>query len=120
MIPSRTMADPDSAANEASPPVAEVPASAAGLNAPNDGKEDGDQDAASVHTTTADLFSQTGGDSPSGLQSKQHMLGLDINYPWGWSGSSYDDYEYGNDLTWRLGMAGSQMMQCRYRSRYPR
>jgi hypothetical protein len=89
------MADPDSDAHEHSPPVPEVLPSASGSNAPNDGEED----AASVETTTADLFSQSGEDSPYGRKSKQHRLGLDISYPWGWSGSLYDDYEYENDST---------------------
>ncbi|KAJ8131775.1 hypothetical protein O1611_g1848 [Lasiodiplodia mahajangana] len=44
-------------------------------------------------TTTADLCSQRQGGSPPSSQSTQHKLGLDINRPWGWSGSSYDDYD---------------------------
>ncbi|TAQ90941.1 hypothetical protein B7494_g700 [Chlorociboria aeruginascens] len=79
----RTMAGPDSAAHEHSPP------SASSSNVPNDGEED----ATNVDTTAADLFSQSGEDSPYGRKSKQHRLGLDINYPWGWSGSLYDDYD---------------------------
>lgn len=43
-------------------------------------------------TRTEDLFSQTG-DGPS-LSSDERQLGLDIIYPWGWSGSSYSDFEY--------------------------
>jgi hypothetical protein len=71
----------------------------AGADAASDnlkgGGEDGNQDAASVKTTTADLFSEDGGAAaPSGPNSKQrHKLGLSITAPLGWDGSSYNDYE---------------------------
>ncbi|KAF5011778.1 hypothetical protein FDECE_2145 [Fusarium decemcellulare] len=48
------------------------------------------QDAISVKTTTDDLFSQG---SQEDTPSKEHSLGLEIKYPWGWSGSAYDDYD---------------------------
>jgi hypothetical protein len=59
------------------------------------GGEDGIQDAASVRTTTADLFPEDGEAAvPSGPSSKRrNQLGLSITAPWGWDGSSYNDYE---------------------------
>jgi len=59
----------------------------------DDGDEDGSQDAASVKTATADFFPDYEGDVPAERSSKHHKLGLDINEPWGWDGSSYNDYE---------------------------
>ncbi|KAI8966064.1 putative ankyrin repeat protein [Daldinia sp. FL1419] len=50
-------------------------------------------DAVSVTSVTADLFPQTSGPLPPSSIYKQHKLGLDINYPLGWSGSAYDDYD---------------------------
>ncbi|RYP16723.1 hypothetical protein DL765_004959 [Monosporascus sp. GIB2] len=90
------MTDPDHIASEASPPTLEpnerpqgkAPASDAGSNASN-----ANEDAISIETTTTDIFSQSGRSSSAGTESKQHKLGLDINYPWGWSGSAYDDYD---------------------------
>jgi hypothetical protein len=58
-----------------------------------DAGEHGIQDAVSVKTTTANIFPEYGQDAPPGPESKQHKLGLDINEPWGWDGSSYNDYE---------------------------
>lgn len=55
---------------------------------------EGNQDAASVRTTTDALFGNSDRGSEPAVGSKEHKLGLDINYPWGWSGSFYDDYEY--------------------------
>lgn len=49
-----------------------------------------DSDAVSVQTKTTDIFSSSEEDLPS---SNQHELGLDINFPRGWDGSSYNDYE---------------------------
>jgi hypothetical protein len=49
----------------------------------SDGEDGSGQDAASVETTTTDLFSKNESHEP-GLEpeSKQHKLGLDINEPW--------------------------------------
>ncbi|KAK4244200.1 hypothetical protein C7999DRAFT_44090 [Corynascus novoguineensis] len=47
-------------------------------------------DAVSVETKTTDIFSGSETGLPS---SNQHELGLDINYPRGWNGSSYNDYD---------------------------
>jgi hypothetical protein len=47
--------------------------------------------AVSPETRTEDLFSENGDDPP--LASDERQLGLDINRLWGWSGSSYSDYE---------------------------
>ncbi|RYP51143.1 hypothetical protein DL768_003490 [Monosporascus sp. mg162] len=90
------MTDADRIASEASPPALELnerpqakaPASAAGSNTSN-----ANEDSISTNTTTTDIFSQSGKSFSAGTESKQHKLGLDINYPWGWSGSSYDDYD---------------------------
>ncbi|KAI0099851.1 putative ankyrin repeat protein [Nemania sp. FL0031] len=71
---------------------AEASASSSGLDAVID-VETKDHDADNAKTTTADLFSQKEGGSSPCSHSKQHKLGLDINRPWGWSGSSYDDYD---------------------------
>ncbi|KAL2192491.1 putative ankyrin repeat protein [Corynascus similis CBS 632.67] len=49
-----------------------------------------DSDAVSVQTKTTDIFSSSEEDLPS---SNQHELGLDINFPRGWDGSSYNDYD---------------------------
>lgn len=58
------------------------------------GSEDENQDAASIKTTTADFFPEYGrADALWAPSPKQHKLGLDINHPWGWDGSSYNDYE---------------------------
>lgn len=46
-----------------------------------------------AETVTDDLFS-TSGKSESDSETKEHKLGLDINFPWGWAGSKYNDYEY--------------------------
>ncbi|KAG5799177.1 hypothetical protein H9Q69_001809 [Fusarium xylarioides] len=54
-------------------------------NIEQDEKED---DAVSIKTTTDDLLGEGTDTSP-----REHKLGLDINFPWGWSGSSYDDYD---------------------------
>lgn len=72
-------------------PVLVVNTAAPNNNAEQDEKED---DAVSIQTTTDDLL---GEGTETSL--REHKLGLDINFPWGWSGSSYDDYEYGMDLT---------------------
>ncbi|KAI1099976.1 putative ankyrin repeat protein [Jackrogersella minutella] len=95
------MAEPDSVAGVASTTASgtqeqseiEAPASNTESNAPNDAEEDKDNDAASIKTTTTDIFSKSETSSSKGSESKQHKLGLDINYPWGWSGSNYDDYD---------------------------
>ncbi|KAI1128725.1 putative ankyrin repeat protein [Nemania abortiva] len=73
-------------------PETETATSRTGLNA-LDAEEDENLDAASVKTTTTDLFSQREESSSPGPESKQHELGLEIKYPWGWSGSLYDDYD---------------------------
>jgi hypothetical protein len=60
-----------------------------------DAGEGGNQDAASVKTlktTTTDLLN-SGLDEWSAPEPKQRKLGLDINEPLGWNGSSYNDYE---------------------------
>ncbi|RYP78211.1 hypothetical protein DL771_000688 [Monosporascus sp. 5C6A] len=90
------MTDPNPITSEASPlalepnerPQAKAPASDAGSNTSN-----ANVDAISIKTTTTDIFSRSGRSSSAGTESKQHKLGFDINYPWGWSGSSYDDYD---------------------------
>jgi hypothetical protein len=69
------------------------PRATAGGTSSGSADEEGNQDAASVKTTTADFFPDYQADAPSGSSSKQHKLGLDINEPWGWDGSSYNDYE---------------------------
>ncbi|KAH6603971.1 hypothetical protein Trco_007417 [Trichoderma cornu-damae] len=58
--------------------------------------EEGDEAerADSPETQTEDLFSQNGDSPPSVSEFKQRQPGLDIVRPWGWSGSSYSDYEY--------------------------
>jgi hypothetical protein len=43
--------------------------------------------------TSDDGLSDFGLDVLSDAQLKQHKLGLHINEPWGWDGSSYNDYE---------------------------
>lgn len=67
----------------------------AGADAANsDAGNNWNHDAVSFKTTTSDFFS--GDYTPNaapGPESKQHKLGLDINQPWGWDGSSYSDYE---------------------------
>lgn len=50
-----------------------------------------DERAGSPETRTEDLFSENGDSPPSA--SDERRLGLDIIRPWGWSGSSYSDYE---------------------------
>ncbi|KAI1370783.1 putative ankyrin repeat protein [Hypoxylon crocopeplum] len=95
------MADPhpvakvasSTASNAQEQPEVEAPASDPVSNALDYAVGDNNQDAASVKTTTASLFSQCEESSSSESESRQHKLGLDINYPWGWSGSSYDDYD---------------------------
>ncbi|KAG7286709.1 hypothetical protein NEMBOFW57_009020 [Staphylotrichum longicolle] len=59
-----------------------------------DDDQDGEnQDAASIKTTTTDFFLDHIVTTPTANSSRQHRLGLDINEPWGWDGSSYNDYE---------------------------
>jgi hypothetical protein len=53
--------------------------------------DDGVQDAASIKTTTEGLFPEDV-KWPS-YDTAEHRLGLDINYPRGWDGSSFNDYE---------------------------
>lgn len=56
--------------------------------------EDDNQDAVSIKTTTEALFAEgEAGDTLDDPAEKQHRIGLDINYPWGWHGSMYDDYD---------------------------
>ncbi|PNP41528.1 hypothetical protein TGAMA5MH_06629 [Trichoderma gamsii] len=55
------------------------------------GEYGGNERTGSPETPTEDLFSDNG-DSPSSV-SDERRLGLDIIYPWGWSGSSYSDYD---------------------------
>jgi hypothetical protein len=43
--------------------------------------------------TSDEGLSDFGLDVPDDAQLKQHKLGLHINEPWGWDGSSYNDYE---------------------------
>ncbi|KAI1022042.1 hypothetical protein LB504_007370 [Fusarium proliferatum] len=74
----------DGSENIASP-VLVVNTAAPNNNAEQDEKED---DAVSIQTTTDDLLGEGTETSP-----REHKLGLDINFPWGWSGSSYDDYD---------------------------
>lgn len=64
----------------------------------DDGASDGGvEDGASVKTTTASIFPEDdngeGEGAFPGADRKQHKLGLDINAPWGWDGSMYNDYE---------------------------
>jgi hypothetical protein len=72
-------------------PVPDVNATAPNANVEQEEEED---DAVSIKTTTDELLGEGTEASP-----REHKLGLDINFPWGWSGSSYDDYEYEKDLT---------------------
>ncbi|KAI1091612.1 putative ankyrin repeat protein [Rostrohypoxylon terebratum] len=89
------MAEPNSSANETAPEASEqkteVQASAVGSNALNDKEEENKQD------PPTDLLSDDEPEGekalPLGPESKEHKLGLDINSPWGWSGSDYDDYD---------------------------
>jgi hypothetical protein len=55
-----------------------------------DGEHAGRNDTA-INMTSADP--DFGIEVLSETQSKQHKLGLDINEPWGWNGSLYNDYE---------------------------
>ncbi|KAF4951589.1 hypothetical protein FGADI_7364 [Fusarium gaditjirri] len=64
-------------------PVPDVSATVPNANVEQEEKED---DAAS--TTTDELLGEGTETSPG-----EHKLGLDINFPGGWSGSSYDDYD---------------------------
>jgi hypothetical protein len=57
----------------------------------NDEKFDSNERAGSPETQTEDLFSEDG-DSLAPA-SDERRLGLDIIRPWGWTGSSYSDYE---------------------------
>ncbi|KAJ9414194.1 ankyrin repeat-containing domain protein [Fusarium oxysporum] len=66
-------------------PVPDVNATAPNANVEQEEKED---DAVSIKTTTDELLGEGTETSP-----REHKLGLDINFPWGWSGSSYDDYD---------------------------
>ena len=50
--------------------------------------QDDPQDVESIITN--DLFPEQEQDIH---QCKEHKLGLDINFPWGWSGFEYSDYE---------------------------
>lgn len=59
----------------------------------NTDQEGGNQDAASIKTATTDLFLDHVVAAPTANNPRQHRLGLDINEPWGWDGSSYNDYE---------------------------
>jgi hypothetical protein len=54
-----------------------------------------DEEVHSKSTATDDLFPRSAG-SASETAAREHQLGLDINYPWGWGGSKYNDYEYVN------------------------
>lgn len=63
---------------------------------PTSGEYGVNERADSPEARTEDLFSQNG-DSPPSISGKRR-LGLDIIRPWGWSGSSYSDYEYDGDL----------------------
>ncbi len=64
---------------------------AAGADAASEG---GDQDMASIKTTTADLFPENDGAGAFADASiEMCKLGLDINARWGWDGSDYNDYE---------------------------
>ncbi|KAF5635889.1 ankyrin repeat [Fusarium sp. NRRL 52700] len=54
----------------------------------NEEQVDKEDDAVSIKTTTDDLLSEGAEIVP-----REHKLGLDISFPWGWSGSSYDDYD---------------------------
>ncbi|KAL6887054.1 putative ankyrin repeat protein [Trichoderma evansii] len=51
------------------------------------------EQADSPDTCTEDLFSQNGDGLPPLRESDERKLGLDIIRPWGWSGSSYSDYD---------------------------
>ncbi|XDG08410.1 hypothetical protein ABKA04_008025 [Annulohypoxylon sp. FPYF3050] len=92
------MAEPSSSTNEnasQAPDISEqqtdAQASAVGSNALNDTEEENKQD------PSTDLLSDDGSEGekapPPGPESGEHKLGLDINSPWGWSGSDYDDYD---------------------------
>jgi hypothetical protein len=62
------------------------------LETPSNNDEcDLNERAGSPETQTDDLFSEDG-DSLA-LASDERRLGLDVIRPWGWSGSSYNDYE---------------------------
>ncbi|KAH6691545.1 putative ankyrin repeat protein [Plectosphaerella plurivora] len=50
-------------------------------------------DAISIKTTTSGCFSPPPSDYNPDPEAKLHQLGLHINFPWGWSGSDYDDYD---------------------------
>ncbi|KAI2472567.1 putative ankyrin repeat protein [Annulohypoxylon bovei var. microspora] len=83
------MVEPDSIVNEAVPlapeaskqPQVEAQASNVDPNAPNDKDGEKNQD------IPTDSFSE------SEENSEERELGLDINSPWGWSGSDYDDFD---------------------------
>ncbi|KAK6952058.1 hypothetical protein Daesc_006587 [Daldinia eschscholtzii] len=47
----------------------------------------------SIKSVTADLFPLNDAPFSQSSGSKQHKLGLDINYPLGWTGSAYNDYD---------------------------
>jgi hypothetical protein len=58
------------------------------------GETDKSSDQNSSVTTSEDGLSDFGLEVILGdAQLRQHKLGLDINEPWGWDGSSYNDYE---------------------------
>lgn len=60
----------------------------------SDGKdtdEDADEDAASIKTTTDDLF--LGMEVPLAPQSESRKLGLSVDHAYGWDRSDYSDFE---------------------------
>lgn len=68
------------------------------LSTPSASEEYVNQRADSPETQTEDLSSQNGDSPPSVAESDERKLGLDIIRPWGWSGSSYSDFEYDGDF----------------------
>ncbi|KAI0539493.1 putative ankyrin repeat protein [Xylaria digitata] len=54
---------------------------------------DGILDSASTKSTETNPLSENEESASLSSELKQHKLRLDINKPWGWSGSSYDDYD---------------------------
>ncbi|KAI0858067.1 putative ankyrin repeat protein [Xylaria cubensis] len=95
------MEDPDRAVDGAppvgiaaqEPPEGERSILYAASNMIDDAVGDDLLDAVGTKSTTTKSPSRNEEDTSRGSELKQHKLGLDINNPWGWSGSSFDDYD---------------------------